>query len=233
LLSLFLRMVRFLKLEKRNSDEVKGFGGSFVVVPLVLTILSIIIILIVKLLVVDDWDWGGAILSFLGCLFVFWALSVIIFLATRNPNKVVGEKVFNSDDDCCNMLREKIVRETGRVVKDYSETGDSSAGSGYFGEGVGELVYHHIFRLVGGGHNRYALAAMNMERGRENVSRVVQSPLNFYELQKQIDVVCNSLVSKPVRPNISHTKESIDAFGEKHKDKFEEKYNVEEPEDDD
>jgi hypothetical protein len=88
-------------------------------------------------------------------------------------------------------------------LSDFSDTGDSTEGVGWFGQGNTtadqEKIYYHLYRIQKGSRKRYFLGLQNMQEKLEDDIIILQSPLNFINLNKIILENANKLCRNPVR----------------------------------
>lgn len=183
----------------------EGIKPVFLWVP---GIVSFVFFLVFLLLKVSEkvensfMSWGWVFGSLVIVLLVTFGISLVVYLFLSMKSKGVQERRFNSRERCDDLIRREIRRRTGYNLSDFTETGDSVEGVGWFGQGGKDdqdKLYYHLYRIQKGSLRRYFLGLMNMQEDLSDDIIIVQSPLNFVDLNKLILETGNRLCRNPVR----------------------------------
>jgi hypothetical protein len=184
----------------------------FLIVPSILSGVFFLLFLVLKLVEKVPngfmrWGWVFGLFFIFGL--VCFGISVAIYLLVSMKDSSSGERRFNSRERCDVLIRQEIRRRTGYNLSDFSETGDSTEGviwAGVGSEKDKDKIYFHLYRIQKGALKRYFLGVQNLQVGREDDLILVQSPLNFSDLDKLILDSANKLCRNPVKVV---TKESV------------------------
>jgi large-conductance mechanosensitive channel len=192
-----------------NEEETtvrQGMKPIFIWIPAIVSGLMFIIIMILKLAEKTNngfTTWGWVIAIIIITLIVTFGISIAVYLFTSLKDKKPEERKYNSREKCDILLRKEIRRRTNYNLSDFSETGESIEGVGWYGIGQGEkdqdLIYYHLYRIQKGTRKRYLLGVMDTEVGKEDHVIITQSPMNFQDLRKLIRETCNGLCRNPER----------------------------------
>jgi hypothetical protein len=197
-------LIDYEEAAKKPETERERIKPIYLWIPAIVTFLVVIITAILKFAEktpggFTTWGWIIAI-WFLTLLITFGA-SMAAYLLLSIKNKKPAERAFNRREFCDNTLRSEIRKRTGYNLEDFTETGDSIEGVGWFGAGSKKddqnKIYYHLYRIQHGTKKRYLLGVMNMEAGDEDSVTLVQSPMNFQGLQELITETCNRLCKNP------------------------------------
>lgn len=208
----------------------------FIWIPAIFTALIIIFCLIMKFSesTKDSFmSWGWIVTTIILCTLISFGMSIIIYFLTSYKSAKPKGFEYNGRAFCDKKIRDEIKSRTNYNLGDFTQTGDSTEGVGYYGENGEDLVYYHLYRIKEGSKNRYFLGVMNMRKDRSDLLTIVQSPMNFSNLQQLIDDLSQKLTPKP-RRTIIKEKEYIDEVaGRRSKETEEKPYNEDEEEIDD
>jgi uncharacterized integral membrane protein len=178
----------------------------FIILPSVVSFIIILTVFILKLTEKTEngftsWAWVFGIIFL--TLIITFGISIAVHLFTSLRDKKPEGRKFNSRERCDVLIRNEIRTRTGYNLSDFSETGDSIEGVGWYGMGKEkddqDLIYYHLYRILKGTRKRYLLGVMNTEIGKEDHLIITQSPMNFNDLQKLINETCNRLCRNPER----------------------------------
>lgn len=176
---------------------------AYLWVPSILSFVVIVLLLILKVVGVVGAGWGWVVLWWVVVLIVSFGVSIAIWLLVSMKDVGPSERAYNLRGQCDHLLRQEIRRRTGYNLSDFTETGDSVEGIGWFGAGQSEKdqdkIYYHLYRIKRGQFNRYLLGVMNSEKGKEDMVIIKQSPMNFNDVDRLIEETCNRLCRNPVR----------------------------------
>ena len=175
-------------------------------VPSIVSVLVIVLTLLMKVTEKTPngfTSWGWVITVWVLTLIVTFGISIAVWLFLSIKDQKPLERQFNSREKCDHLLRQEIRRRTGYNLADFTETGDSIEGVGWFGAGTKQtdqdLIYYHLYRIKKGQLNRYLLGVMCTEQGKEDMVVITQSPMNFTDLKQLIEDTCNRLCRNPLR----------------------------------
>ena len=193
--------------EDKESD--KKIGGEYVWIPAVVSFLSGIVILGLKLSEQKETSWSWVIWAFIIVVFVTFGLSIGIFLFNKIRNKRSSERKFHTRAECDVMLRKEAKSRFGYRLGDFTHTGDSFEGSGWFGESTNkDKIYYALYRIEErGAKKRYLLACQNMEYGDEDMVAFEHSPMSFAEIKMLREEMCNRLCKYP--QNVEKTEKKL------------------------
>jgi uncharacterized integral membrane protein len=183
----------------REGQYRSGFRAVYVWIPLILSVVVTIFVLILKFSEkVNDsfasWTW---VFGIIGLAFLLsFGLSLIIYLVFSLRHKKPDAVEYNTREFCDREIRQEIRRRTGYNLSDFTDTGDSVEGNGFYGEHGQSLIYWHLYRLQKGQRRRYVLGMRNMERGKD-LQILVQSPMNFLDVDAVVERYANRLTSSP------------------------------------
>ena len=178
-----------------------GFGAVYIWIPLILSFVVSVFVLILKFSerVKDSftsWTW---VFGIIGLAFLLsFGLSLIIYLVFSLRNKKPVDVEYNTREFCDREIRQEIRRRTGYNLSDFTDTGDSVEGNGFYGERGQSLIYWHLYRLQKGQRRRYVLGMRNMEKGKD-LQILVQSPMNFLDVDAVVERYANRMTSSPMK----------------------------------
>jgi len=182
-------------------------------IPAIVTFLVFLVTLILKLAekTPDGFtSWGWVIAIWFLTLLITFGASMAAYLIVSIKDKRPMERAFNRREFCDTALRGEIRRRTSYNLDDFTETGDSVEGFGWFGAGSKKddqsKIYYHLYRIQHGTKKRYLLGMMDMEQGNEDNVNLAQSPMNFQDLMELINETGNRMCKNPQRVV---TKESV------------------------
>ena len=186
--------------DQKDFQKRESFRPIFWIAPLILSFLIILTLVIVKSVRKSGGlSWGGVVGWSFFALVVCWGISVMIYLLSSIKESKSAEREFNSPQQCDELLRDAIIKDTGYVLDGFDKTAESVFGSKWAGEGdvsEQERVYFHLYRARIGAVHRYLLACINMDKKKSDWYTFKQSPTNFPNLAKEIDDISDSMCTR-------------------------------------
>lgn len=189
--------------DEKDFQKRERMRPIFWLLPLILSSLVVLLLIVIRLVKGSSGlSWTGVVLWCLFFELLFWGLSMLIYSLTSMKELKSKDRVFNSPQRCDELLRDYLLKDTGYVVDDFSKTAESIYGSRWAGEGDSseqERLYFHLYRLNIGSIKRYLLCVINMDSSKSDSYIIHQSPMNFQNLSKEVDDMCDQLCSKRKR----------------------------------
>jgi hypothetical protein len=188
---------------QRIKDEQyrQGMSPIFIWIPAIISFVVIVFVLVLKFTEkfpnsFTSWAWVVAIIL-ITVVFTF-GMSIIIYLVTSIRNKKPLAVEYSTREECDIAIKSEIKRRTGYTLGDFTETGDSIEGNGYYGKRGQALIYFHVYRINKGALKRYVLGLKNMEKDKDLVI-LVQSPMNFVAIDEVIAKYAERLTPDQMR----------------------------------
>ena len=153
--------------------------------------------------------WGVVIILILLSFGLPFGASILLYRLLSLKDKTPQGRRFNTQDQCDKTIRKRLQDRTGYTLEDFTETGESIEGVGWFGEGRRDdqdLIYFHLYRIRKGQFMRYLLVVMNTEVGKEDIMNTKQSVMNFPNIEQTVRNMCNLICRNPQKTITKETR---------------------------
>lgn len=185
-----------------DGKQREGIGAVYIWIPALVSFVAIAFVLALKLTEKElnsFTSWGWVVFIIIVSVILSFGISLLIYLILSLKDKKTTDREFYGRKFCNAKLKSEVKSRFNYKMSEFTETGDSVEGAGWFGDGrvQKDKIYYHLYRIDKGTFKRYVLGAINMEKSKIDMVNFSQGVMNWREFSQLKREICNELCEHP------------------------------------